>query len=135
MTATHGLATSASRPELISVTYRRLRRVGFDDPEAANITAFTDGFRITSQPWTIWELTHLLFLREIDRARGEWSGADDRESTHFDDGWRLHGRTPWDVAQSDGRVTPQSLINDAPYRAGPAEKPAAPPIELEREGG
>jgi hypothetical protein len=135
MTAADWVATSGSRPDLISATYRRLRRMGFDDPEAANISALTDGFRITSQPWTIRELTHLLFLRELDRARGEWSGAGDRESTHVDDGWRLAGRTPWYLAQSDGRVTPQSLINGALCRAAPAEKPAAAPSEPGRDGG
>lgn len=78
MSATFGTATSASRPELISTSYRRLRRMGFGDPEAANITALKNGFGITSQPWTVRELAHLLFLHESRRVGRWWSDADDR---------------------------------------------------------
>lgn len=78
MTATIGAATSGSRPELISATYRRLRRMGFDDPEAANLTALKNGFGITSQPWTVRELTHLLFVHESRRVGRRWSDAEDR---------------------------------------------------------
>jgi hypothetical protein len=52
--------------------------MGLDDPHAANLTALKNGFRITSQPWTVRELTHLLFLRESRRAGRRWSDADDR---------------------------------------------------------
>ena len=77
MTATIAAATSGSRPELIVATYRRLRRMGFDDPEAANLTALSNGFAICPRPWTVSELTHVLFLRESHRA-GRWSEANDR---------------------------------------------------------
>jgi hypothetical protein len=69
MTATDGVATSGSRPELLSVTYLRLRQLGFDGPESANLTAVKNGFGITTQPWTVRELAHLLFLRESRRFR------------------------------------------------------------------
>ncbi len=77
MTATIEPATSGSRPEPISATYRRLRRMDFGDPEAANLTAYVSGIAIGAVPWTVRELTHLLFLRELAFTRGEWSGADD----------------------------------------------------------
>ena len=70
-------ATSGSRPEMIGATYRRLQRMGFDDPGAANLTALGNGLGITEQPWTVRELVHLLFLRESRRV-GRWSGAGDR---------------------------------------------------------
>jgi hypothetical protein len=50
----------------------------FGDPEAANLTAYVSGIAIGAVPWTVRELTHLLFLRELALTRGEWSGADDR---------------------------------------------------------
>jgi hypothetical protein len=78
MTATVGVATSGSRPELINATYRRLRRMGFGDSEAANLTALRNGFGITSQPWTVRELSHLLFLRETFRVGRRWSDVKDR---------------------------------------------------------
>jgi hypothetical protein len=77
MTATDAVRTSGSRPELISVTYRRMRRMGFDAAEAGNITALKNGFGITSQPWTVRELAHLLFLRESHRV-GRWCWDADR---------------------------------------------------------
>jgi hypothetical protein len=87
MTPAIGAATSGSRPELISAMYRRLRRLGFDDPEAANLTALTNGFGITSQPWRIRELTHLLFLRELRRVGRRWSDADDPSSAATRPSW------------------------------------------------
>lgn len=78
MTAAVGAATSGPRPELISATYRRFQRMGFADPEAANLTALKSGFGITSQPWSVWELAHLLFLRELRFVGRRWSDADDR---------------------------------------------------------
>ena len=76
-----GPASSGSRPELISVTYRRLRCMDFDDAEAANLTALKNGFGITSQPWAVRELTHLLFLRHLRRGSGRWTDLDDRADT------------------------------------------------------
>jgi len=78
MTATVRVATSGSRPELIKHTYRRLRRMGFDDAEAANLTALRTGFATCAQPWTVREVTHLLFLRESRRVGRRWSDAHDR---------------------------------------------------------
>ena len=78
MTATVGVAPSGSRPQLINAAYRRLRRAGFHDAEAANLTALRTGFAICAQPWTLREVAHLLFLRESRRVGGRWSDADDR---------------------------------------------------------
>jgi hypothetical protein len=78
MTATVGVATSGSRPELINDTYRRLLRIGFDDAEATNLAAFKSGFGICGQPWTVREVTNLLFVRESRRVGRRWSDADDR---------------------------------------------------------
>ena len=50
----------------ITTTYRRLRILGFDDCEAGNLTAYVSGVAIGQQPWTVRELTHLHFLREIE---------------------------------------------------------------------
>ena len=127
MSASIGAASFGSRPELISATYRRLRRLGFGEPEAANLTALKSGFLISSQPWTVRELTRLLFLRELARGRGEWSGVEDRADTI--DSTSLSaavGRAPaagdrasapprWlahrdDIAPSDGRVTLLTLF-------------------------
>jgi len=141
MSASIGAATSNSRPELISATYRRLRRLGFDHPEAANLTALTNGFAIDSQPWKVRELTRLLFLRALARTRGEWSGAEDRASSQVGGGWRVSGRTPRYLDQSDGRITLLTLFQAA---AGPAATQdrlaprARPPQawrEARREGG
>jgi hypothetical protein len=52
--------------------------MGFADGEAANLTALAYGFGISSQPWTVSELTHLLFLRELGANRHRWSRVDDR---------------------------------------------------------
>jgi hypothetical protein len=78
MTATVGVATSGSRPELINDAYWRLRRMGFDDPDAANLAALSNGFGICAQPWTVREVTHILFLRESYRVGRLWSDTDDR---------------------------------------------------------
>jgi hypothetical protein len=81
MSATFRVVTPGSRPERINAAYLRLRRIGFGDPEAANLTALASGFRITSQAWTVRELAHLLFVRELYRVCLHWSGADDRYGT------------------------------------------------------
>jgi L,D-peptidoglycan transpeptidase YkuD (ErfK/YbiS/YcfS/YnhG family) len=91
--------------------------MGFDDAEAANLTALTNGFAIGSQPWRVRELTRLLFLRALARTRGEWSGAEDHASSHVGGGGRVPGRTPRDLDQSDGRITLLTLFHAA---AGPA---------------
>jgi hypothetical protein len=89
MSTSNGTATSGSQPELISATYRRLSRMGFDDAEAANLTALANGFATGSQPWKVRELTRLLFLRALARTRGQWSGAEDRASSQVGRGWRV----------------------------------------------
>lgn len=112
MSTTIGVATFGSRPELISATYRRLRRMGFDDPEAANLIALKNGFRITSQPWTLRELAHLLFLRDSCRVGRRWSDADD--SADGSHGSRLPG--PVDRA-------PAPPVGDGPSAPAVASKP------------
>ena len=87
MSATIGTATSGSRPEPISLTHRRLQRMGFRDVEAANLIALKSGFGITSQPWSVRELAHLLFVRELRRADRRWCDANDR--VNGDDGTSL----------------------------------------------
>ena len=161
MTPTIGAATSGSRPELISATYRRLRRMGFDDPGAANLTALKSGFGITSQPWTVREVTHLLFVRESRRVGRLWSGAEDRldwsagtrvpapvdgaPAPTVEDGASLpavRSRHRDDIDPSDGRVTLLTLFR---AMAGPNAtldrlRPSAPPRldaggHSDREGG
>src|SRR5512147_3064163 len=78
MSASIGAASSRSHPEPIKATFQRLQRLGFDDPEAANLTALKNGLGITAQPWTIRGLACLLFLRESRRAGRRWADADDR---------------------------------------------------------
>ena len=58
-------------------TYRQLVSKGLDLNEAANLTAFLSGLAICVQPWTINELSHALFLRELYRLGrfGETDGA------------------------------------------------------------
>ena len=58
--------------------YRHLRILGFDEHEAGNLTAFANGIAICPQPWTVRELTHLLFLREMNGAGHRWSNPEDR---------------------------------------------------------
>jgi hypothetical protein len=156
MTPTIGAATSGSRPELISATYRRFRRMGFDDPQAANLTALTNGFGITTQPWRVRELTHLLFLSASRRVGRWWSDADDRVDCR--DGMRVpppvnrtltptvgDGASPramrsthGDCEPSDGRVTLLTLFR---AMAGPnatldlLRPPARPRLDPDSEGG
>jgi hypothetical protein len=62
------VATSARpRPIAAQSTYRQLVSRGLDLSEAANLTAFINGLAICVQPWTISELNHVLFLRELYR--------------------------------------------------------------------
>jgi hypothetical protein len=122
MTATLGAATSGSRPELIGATYRRLLRMGFEGPEAANLTALMNGFGVTRQPWTVWQLTHLLFLRERRCAGHRWSGANDW--FHGTDGFGLPApadRAPKGPVEDGAAVSsPQSGDHND---AGPADRP------------
>jgi hypothetical protein len=113
MSASIGAATSGSRPELVTATYRRFQQLGFDDPEAANLAAIKSGFPVGSRPWKVRELAHLLFLRDLASARGEWSGAGDRASTHVGDGWRLPARTARYTDQADSRITLLTLFQAA----------------------
>jgi hypothetical protein len=110
MTADAGVATSRSRPELIDDTYRRLRRMGFDDAEATNLTALRNGFAICARPWTVREVTHLLFLRESHRVGRRWSDTDDRA-----DG------TEWSLVPAMVDRVPAPPVDDG------ASMPAMPP--------
>lgn len=58
--------------------YRDLIDLGFDASAAANLTALVNGIAIGPQPWTILEIGHLFFLRDLNHQRGEWSDAADR---------------------------------------------------------
>jgi hypothetical protein len=69
-TSAHPSATSPARS-----TYRQLVSRGLEPSEAANLTAFMNGLAVGVQPWKIDELSHVLFLRELDR-RGKF-GAND----------------------------------------------------------
>jgi hypothetical protein len=135
-------ATSGTRRDLLSATYWRLRRMGFEDPAAANLTALGSGFSIGSQPWKVRELARLLFLRELASGRGEWSGAEDRASTHVGDGWRVPGQTPRYPDQSDGPITLLSLFQAAAGSAATLDRLAPGALhspgawrEAHREGG
>lgn len=141
MSASFGAATLGSRPEPLSAAYRRLRHLGFDDPAAANLTALRSGVPIGSQPWKVRELTHLLFLRELASTRGEWTGTEDR-ATSIDDGWRVDGRVPRWLDQSDGPITLLTLFQAAASSAATlnhlaprALRPPSASPEPRREGG
>jgi hypothetical protein len=61
-TTSHPRAASPARS-----TYRELVSRGLEANEAANLTAFINGLAVGVQPWTISELSHVLFLRELCR--------------------------------------------------------------------
>jgi hypothetical protein len=137
----HSTAT-ADRNGTISATYRRLRILGFDEREAGNLSAYVSGIAIGPQPWTVRELTHVLFMREMYRVGRGWSGADDRAAAV--DGARLpigEGK-PLDPDASDGRVT---LLTFFRGMSGPGAnlEQLAPPAhrdtdvlgDRDREGG
>jgi hypothetical protein len=106
MRATIGSATAGPRPGLISATYQRLRRMGFEDPAAANLTALNSGLGLSSQPWTIREVNHLLFLRESRRVGHRWSHADDRvDGTDWTGVPPMVDRAPAAAASHEPRVT------------------------------
>jgi hypothetical protein len=115
----------------------------FDDAEAANLTALKNGFGITSQPWTVRELTHLLFLRELRRVGRRWSDADDRVDES--DGLRVPAvpsSRRENADPSDGRVTLLTLFRSmAPPNATlDLLRPSVPPRpdaagDSDRKGG
>jgi hypothetical protein len=53
-------------------TYREFVSRGLDANEAGNLTAFVNGLAVCRRPWTINELSHVLFLRDLYR-RGLFS--------------------------------------------------------------
>ena len=161
MTAPVTFATSGSRPEQINDTYRRLRRMGFDAAEATNLTALRNGFGICAQPWTVREVTHLLFLRESQRVGRRWSDPDDRaDGTEWSPVPAMVDRVPAPAVEdgasvpavrsrhgdgafpSDGRVTLLTLFRsmagpdatlDSLRRSNPPRLDTAG--DSEREGG
>jgi hypothetical protein len=58
--------------------YRQLVSRGLDPDEAGNLTGFINGLSVSAQPWKINELSHVFFLRELNRLGkfGESDGAD-----------------------------------------------------------
>ena len=48
--------------------YRELVTRGLEPREAANVAAVVAGIPISSEPWTIREISHLLFLRALREA-------------------------------------------------------------------
>ncbi len=46
-------------------TYHGLLIGGFSSKEAANLTAHLTGLRISTRPWTLHQIEHLLFLRSV----------------------------------------------------------------------
>jgi hypothetical protein len=77
------VATSA-RPRastLATPIYRDLVARGLEASEAANLTAFFNGLAVVDQPWTINELSHVIFLRELCRSGrfGRNDGARSRQ--------------------------------------------------------
>jgi hypothetical protein len=63
------LATSArvAPTQRVRSTYGQLVSRGLDPNEAANLTAFINGIAVGAQPWSVNEVSHLLFLRELYR--------------------------------------------------------------------
>ena len=85
MTDPHARSTypghPATRPHIAGAyparsTYRQLVSRGLEPSEAANLTAFVNGIAVGAQPWAINEVSHLLFLRELNRV-GRFGRADD----------------------------------------------------------
>jgi hypothetical protein len=55
--------------------YRQLVMRGLEPSEAANVTAVMSGLRIGDTPWTVREISHLLFLRAL-REGGRFGAGD-----------------------------------------------------------
>ena len=70
MTEPHAQSTYPARS-----TYRQLVSKGLEPNEAANLTALVNGISVGAQPWAINEVSHLLFLRELNRV-GRFARAD-----------------------------------------------------------
>jgi hypothetical protein len=64
-------------PRTASTTYRNLLARGLAPDEAANLTAFLAGLALGDRPWTLAQVTRLLFLRELART-GRVGGVDPR---------------------------------------------------------
>jgi hypothetical protein len=65
MNASAQPAGSTTRP---AAAYRQLMMRGLAPDEAANITAVSRGIPIGATPWTVREISHLLFLRAMHDA-------------------------------------------------------------------
>lgn len=72
MNASAQTLETAPRP---ATDYRQLMMRGLTPPEAANITAAMRGIPIVDTPWTVREISHMLFLRAM-RDAGRF-GSDD----------------------------------------------------------
>jgi len=123
-TARPGATTD--RHATITTTYRRLRILGFDEREAGNLTAYVSGIAIGPQPWTVRELTHLLFMREMYRMGRRWSGADDHAATVEGARLPIGERKPPDPDGSDGRVTLLTFFRGMSGPSGDLENLAPP---------
>ena len=119
-------AATADRQGTISSMYRHLRILGFDEHEAGNLTAFANGIAICPQPWTVRELTHLLFLREMNGAGHRWSNAEDRAAIGDDRLGPIVGPNPRDAGPSHGPVTLLSLFRGMSGAGASAEHHAPP---------
>lgn len=53
--------------ETVAMTYRRLRTVGLEAPEAASLTARLRGLPTVPGGWKVEEIERLLFVRELVR--------------------------------------------------------------------
>ena len=62
MNASAKTAGTTPRP---AATYRQLMMRGLGSDEAANITAVMRGLPVRATPWTVREISHLLFLRAM----------------------------------------------------------------------
>jgi hypothetical protein len=60
--------TSTNLQPTASETYRYFLARGFTQAEAANLAAYLGGLPLGDQPWTISEVSQILFLRELDRS-------------------------------------------------------------------
>lgn len=143
--STEPLRTAAStattdRRGTITTTYRRLRILGFDECEAGNLTAYVSGIAIGSQPWTVRELTHLLFMREMYRVGRRWSNADDRTAIE-ERRPPTSGSKPRDSHSSNERVTlltfsrGVSRLSANQHPAPPGYRSSDAPGHRDREGG
>jgi hypothetical protein len=126
----------------IPTTYRRLRILGFDEREAGNLAAYVSGIAIARQPWTVRELTHLLFLREMNRLGRRWSDADDRAATVAGARPQIGGSKPRDAYAPDGRLTGLALFRGMPgpgviatHLAQPVYRAAEALDDRDQEGG